>query len=375
MMKKVLIIGGGIAGLTLALSLKKLGIPVVVHEKYDHYQNQQTGFLIWSYAIKILQDLGIPVDEVGAPLESFQIHGRKGRFVCEMPIGSVSRLHGANSYEINRYRLSELLSRMVGDDLILGSECISVSSLEEKAIATFADGSSDQGDILIACDGSNSVVRMFIHPGVQLRMLGSGGWISVINQRPPLLPLNTQMEFWQPGVKAGVADLGHGETRWYVAFKNYIPSAVESKKDQIFNRMKPLPEMIKSCLECTDEDQMVPTQAGDLLALSPWYRDRVLMIGDAAHATSPYAGMGACSAIADAAFLADLIGSGRSIPAIFQDFQAVRKHAADSVIKESRRGLDLSTCGDLKGWVRDWMFRNMPEKKWNQIMTDKVTGH
>ena len=177
-----------------------------------------------------MQDLGIPIGEAGAPLELFQIHGRKGRFVCEMPIGSVSRLHGANNYEINRYRLSELLSRMVGDDLILGSECISVSSLEEKAIATFADGSSDQGDILIACDGSNSVVRTFIHPGVQLKMLGSGGWISVINKRPSLLPLNTQMEFWQPGVKAGVADLGHGETRWYVAFKNYIPSAVESKK-------------------------------------------------------------------------------------------------------------------------------------------------
>lgn len=374
-MKKVLIIGGGIAGLTLALSLKKLGIPVVIHEKYNHYQNQKTGFLIWSYAIKILQDLGVPVDEVGAPLEAFRIHGRKGRFVCEMPIGSVSRLHGANSYEINRYRLSELLSKMVGDDLLLGSECISVSSIEDQAIATFADGSSDQGDILIACDGSNSVVRKFIHPGVQLRMLGSGGWISVIDQRLPLLPLNTQMEFWQPGVKAGVADLGHGETRWYVAFKNYIPSADESKKDQILNRMKPLPEMIMSCLECTDEDQMVPTQAGDLLALSPWYRDRVLMIGDAAHATSPYAGMGACSAIADAALLADLIGSGRSVPAIFQDFQAVRKHAADSVIKESRRGLNLSTCGELKGWVRDWMFMNMPEKKLNQIMTDMVTGH
>lgn len=374
-MKKVLIVGGGIAGLTLALSLKRLGIPVVVYEKYDHCQNQKTGFLIWSYAIKILQDLGVPVDEIGAPLEAFRIHGRKGRFVCEMPIGSVSRLQGANSYEVNRYRLSELLSRMVGDDLILGSECISVSSVESQAIATFADGSSDQGDILIACDGSNSVVRNFIHPGVQLRMLGSGGWISVIKQRPPLLPLNTQMEFWQPGVKAGVADLGHGETRWYVAFKNYIPNAVESKKDQILSRMKPLPEVLKSCLECTDEDQMVPTQAGDLLALSPWYRDRILMIGDAAHATSPYAGMGACSAIADAAFLADLIGSGRSIPAIFQDFQAARKPAADSVIKESRRGLDLSTCGDLKGWVRDWMFRNMPEKKWNQIMTDMVTGH
>ena len=374
-MKKVLVIGGGIAGLTLALALKKVGIPVVVHEKYNHYQNQKTGFLIWSYAIKILQDLGVPVDEVGAPLEAFRIHGRKGRFVCEMPIGSVSRLHGANSYEVNRFRLSELLSRMVGDDLILGSECLSVSSVDDQAIATFADGSSDQGDILIACDGSNSVVRKFIHPGVQLRMLGSGGWISVINQRPPSLLSNTQMEFWLPGVKAGVADLGHGETRWYVAFKNYIPNAVESKKDQILHRMKPLPELIKSCLECTDEDQMVSTQAGDLLALSPWYRDRILMIGDAAHATSPYAGMGACSAIADAALLADLIASGRSVPAVFQDFQAARKPAADSVIKESRRGLDVSTCGDLKAWVRDWMFMNMPEKKWNQIMSDMVTGH
>ena len=99
------------------------------------------------------------------------------------------------------------------------------------------------------------------------------------------------------------------------------------------------------------------------------------MIGDAAHATSPYAGMEACSAIADASLLADLIASGRSVPAIFQDFQAVRKPAADSVIKDSRRGLDLSTCGDLKGWVRDWMFTNMPEKKLNQIVTDMVTGH
>lgn len=90
-----------------------------------------------------MQDLGVPVDEVGALLEAFRIHGLKGRFVCEMPIGLVSRLHGANSYEINRYRLSELLSRMVSDDLFLGGECISVSSIEGQAIATFADSRSD----------------------------------------------------------------------------------------------------------------------------------------------------------------------------------------------------------------------------------------
>lgn len=72
-----------------------------------------------------------------------------------------------------------------------------------------------------------------------------------------------------------------------------LASATVSKKQQILSRLNPIPDLIQHCLDLTNEDQMVYAQAGDLLALSSWYRDRVLMIGDAAHATSPYAGMGA----------------------------------------------------------------------------------
>ena len=372
---KVAIIGGGIAGLTLAIALKRQGIEVSVHEKYSHYQSHPTGFLIWSYAIKILQDLAVPVDAFGAPLEVFRMHGRQGRFVVDMPIGEISRLNGADSYEVNRLRLSQTLAAMVGDDLRLGDECVSVDSTPQQAMVTFADGRRLQADVVIACDGANSVVRQFLHPDVALNMLGSGGWIAVIDQIPPGLPLGYQMDFWLPGCKAGVAQLGHGETRWYAAFTEMQASATVSKKQQILSRLNPIPDLIQHCLDLTNEDQMVYTQAGDLLALSSWYRDRVLMIGDAAHATSPYAGMGACAAIADAAALAELIGSGRPVPEIFECFQQARKPVADAVIQDSRQSLDRSTSAGVRAWIRDLMFKSIPEPKLQEIVQAMVSGH
>ena len=142
--QRVAIIGGGVAGLTLAIALKRKGFTVSVHEKYSHDQCHATGFLIWSYAIKILQDLDVPIDACGAPLEVFRMHGRKGRALVDMPIGPISRRHGADSYEVNRLRLHRTLAAMVGGDLKLGHDCISVRSEADHANATFADGSSVQ---------------------------------------------------------------------------------------------------------------------------------------------------------------------------------------------------------------------------------------
>ena len=371
---KVVIIGGGVAGLTLAIALKRHGIRVSVHEKYDHYQSHSTGFLLWSYAIKILEDLGVPVQDFGAPLEVFRLHGRKGQPVLDMPIGEVSRRNGADSYEVNRRRLSQTLAAMVGDDLVLGQECVSVANHAGYATATFADGSHVDADVVIACDGANSAVRQQLFPDVRLRMLGSGGWIAVIDAIPEGLPVGVQMDFWLPGCKAGVAQLGHGETRWYAAFNTIEPQSGLTTKEQIVQRIKRVPALLQRCLALTAEEQMVFTQAGDLLALSPWHSDRILLIGDAAHATSPYAGMGACSAIADAVVLADLMASGRPVAEIFHCFEAARQPAAAAVIKESRQGLERSTCGGVRSWMRDLMFANIPELKLDQIVEDMVMG-
>ena len=375
LLKKVVIIGGGIGGLTLALALKQRGIAVTVHEKYDHQQHHQTGFLIWSYAIDLLQKLEVPVHRVGTPLEVFEVHGRSGQKISEMPVGEISRSHGADSFEMNRRRLIECMSELVAEDLKFGHECVSVETRQESAVAFFADGTSDEGDVVIGCDGAHSVVRAAIHPDAELKMLDAGGWIAVIDNHPPSLQKNRHMDFWQPGCKAGVADIGNGEARWYVAFNHGLPDASLSKKQQIKQGMVNVPPAIQQCMEMTDEVQMVSTKAGDLLALEPWYQGRLLLIGDAAHATSPYAGMGACTAIADACLLAEMLDEGKGVETVFMEFQKQRKPAADAVIEDSRHGLDMSTCrSKFRNWVRDWGLSHIPDHKMKEIVDAMVTG-
>ena len=375
-LKRAVIIGGGIGGLTLALALRKKGVEAKVFEKYDHFQQHRTGFLIWTYAIKVLQGLDVDVDRVGAPLEVFEVYGRKGQPLTEMPIGTVSREMGADSYEINRRALIEMMSEMVGPDLAAGKNCISVESFEDRAVAHFEDGSSAEGDVVIGCDGANSTVRKFIHENAELNMFNAGGWIAIMDQHPPDLKPNRHMDFWEPGIKAGVADIGNGEARWYVGMNGALPNPDRSIKEQIVEAVPVLPQVIQQCLDLTDEKEMVPVMGGDLLALKPWLKGRVLIMGDAAHATSPYAGMGACAAIADAGHLAELTGACTDITEMFQRFQDDRKPITDGIIEESRDSLDMSAGrSKIKNWFRDLKMQHIPDKAMHKIVGDMVNGN
>lgn len=372
--KRILIIGGGIGGMALGLALRQRGIEFIVHEKYDHFQHLRSAFLIWSYAAKELINLDVPMHDVAAPLETLEIHGRKGSVVCEMPIGRVSRAHGCDSFEVNRLRLAKAMAEMLGDDLRMGSCCDDVQTNNGMATAMFTDGSTDEGDLVVGCDGAHSAVRQVLHPDASLKMFGSGGWIAVLDGHPDGLLPNRQMEFWQPGVKAGLADIGNNECRWYVAMNGTVPDMhAKPTLAQVHEALPDAHASLQAAIDATPEDQLVLTQAGDLLALEPWFKGRVVMLGDAAHATSPYAGMGACTAIRDAVVLADMLAEGGDMETTLQAFQDCRKPISDAVISNSRKGLDLSASHSrLKAWIRDMKFSHIPDSAMNGIVESMV---
>ena len=374
---RVIIIGGGIGGMTLALALRQRGLECVVHEKYDHFQHLRTAFLIWSYAAKELTALGVPMDDVAASLEILEVHGHKGSTLCQMPIGEVSRAHGGESYEVNRLRLAKAMAGLLGDDLRMGSCCIGATTEGDRAVATFADGSTDEGDLVVGCDGANSVVRRVLHPDAELEMFGSGGWIAVLDGHPDGLAANCQMEFWHRGLKAGLADIGNGECRWYVAMNGDVPdkAAPPTAADAFAALPDDAHPTLKAAINATRDEEVVLTFAGDLLALEPWFKGRVVMLGDAAHATSPYAGMGACTAIIDAVVLAEMVASCTDVAPMLQAFQDQRKPVSDRVITTSRDGLDLAANHSrLKNWIRDFKLSHIPESAMEKIVTPMVTG-
>jgi 2-polyprenyl-6-methoxyphenol hydroxylase-like FAD-dependent oxidoreductase len=102
-LRRVVVVGGGVGGLTSALALKRTGVDVVVHEKYSHLASRASGFTLWSYAIRELLELGLDdAERIGSPIEVTEIRNQEGRLIEAMPVGEVSRQLGAPSCDVRR---------------------------------------------------------------------------------------------------------------------------------------------------------------------------------------------------------------------------------------------------------------------------------
>jgi 2-polyprenyl-6-methoxyphenol hydroxylase-like FAD-dependent oxidoreductase len=139
---RVVIVGGGVGGLTTALALKRAGVEVEVHERYPELAGRATGFTLWSYAIRHLMELGIDdPTEIGSPIEFTEIRNQEGRLIELMPVGEVSRKLEAPSCDVNRRDLQRVAIRLLGDGVVrMGSECVGIEQDAGAATAIIRDG-------------------------------------------------------------------------------------------------------------------------------------------------------------------------------------------------------------------------------------------
>jgi 2-polyprenyl-6-methoxyphenol hydroxylase-like FAD-dependent oxidoreductase len=376
---RVVVVGGGVGGLTCALALRRAGVEVEVHERFDHLAARATGFTLWSYAVRRLMDLGLEDPaSIGSPIEVTEIRNQEGRLIEEMPVGEVSRKLGAPSCDVRRPDLQRVAIELLGEGTVrMGSECVGVEQDGASATALLAGGGRATGDLVIGADGIHSTVRGEVTGAGKLDYSGYSAWGGILDGfEHELLEPNRHVEVWARGSKGGVADVGGGSARWYVTHR--VPAGGHDgppDKGEILGHIEGWYELLRDAVDAADPASIVTTEAWDLEPLDTWIDRRAVLLGDAAHATTPFAAMGACMTIEDAVALVGHLTSDASLDDALAAFQAERKERDEAVVKHSRRMATLSQMhSPIATWLRDEAFSHMPEDKMREVAEEMARG-
>ena len=160
--KRAIVAGAGMGGLSAAIALRDAGFDVVVFERMKRFLDVGA-FSLWTNAMLALKKLGVAdaVTARGAALTSMEIRNSRGRLLKTFPLGEIGRRCGAPTVGVHRADLQAALAERLGKDLVqFGAECVGFEEHGSHVVARLADGRTEQADLLIGADGIQSKIRV-----------------------------------------------------------------------------------------------------------------------------------------------------------------------------------------------------------------------
>jgi 2-polyprenyl-6-methoxyphenol hydroxylase-like FAD-dependent oxidoreductase len=373
MMPRIAIVGAGPAGLTAAFAARRLGLDVTVFEQAEDYKRIGGGIVLHDNGQRVLQALGL--------LDSFRPHLQPCPIVAAELCGG--KVLGTVDFArfspplrhppaiVLRYQLQEHLlaaTRSNGVEVRFGHQVVAASAQGGAAVLRFADGAEERAGIVLACDGAGSPTRDSLRVPARrgrvgrayLRGVADIGW-----QQPRI------QELWYPdGRIFGMAPLPGDRTYFYcTAPLGQWSQTLHSGLDQ----------WIASWAGCHPKTQAILGAVGDWSRVNydepvevqarRWSRTPVFLVGDAAHAMTPYLGQGANSALVDALVLSRLLARALQargdLAAVGRRYEAIRSRFVRSLQVGSRRQGDLATLRRAPArWLRDRLLPVLETTSW-----------
>jgi salicylate hydroxylase len=364
---RVVVVGGGIGGLTAARALARRGFEVRVHESAPELKEIGAGVALGPNAMKVLRSLDLEdaVRQVGWSNEKVvSRHWRTGRVIRSSTNTRQEMIdrYGAASCTVHRADLLDVLSQGLPDSVQvqLNSRCVGASSENGVAVARFADGTEAEGDVVVGADGIHSAVRESLFGPDAPRFTGKICYRSVV----PIAALPDGADLRDGGGSLGP----HGTIVIYGLRRGELINIVCHHDDEDYRHESWITECdtaeVLERYQRWNDRLLRLFAAGDTWykwalydrdPIPQWTRDRVTLLGDAAHPMLPYLGQGACQALEDGAVLAHALGASRDdLPAGLQLYEQVRRPRASNVVLTARaRGVVNHLPSATSQWKRD----------------------
>jgi 2-polyprenyl-6-methoxyphenol hydroxylase-like FAD-dependent oxidoreductase len=356
--KKVLIVGGGIGGLSLGIALRRAGIAAEIAELQPVFNVYGVGIIQMSVALRALDAIGVADETMrrGAPYGMVKMCAPTGFQFGEAGPPPMGRFPVHNG--ISRKILHDVLYEAALENGVVFRMGLTVAELENAADqvnVTFTDGSEGVYDLVVGADGVNSKVRSLVFGDYQTTYVGSSVWRYAFKRHPSL---DTGYMFFGKKAKLGLIPMtadsmylfavtAEGEDNPKIPEEELVPRL------QAYLREFPV-QMVQDIIEeIVDPEKVIYRPLETLFITEPWYKNRVVILGDAAHATIPQLGSGAALAIEDAVVLAELLQSDEPLESQLEKYMQRRFERCKLVV-------DVSNT--LAEWERmEWNGIPLPE--------------
>lgn len=366
--KKALIAGGGIAGPVAAVALQRAGVEATVFEAYDAPADYAGLFLnTASNGLDVLRTLGIDVPSRadGFPIPRMVMWSGTGKRLGEVANG-IRLPDGTVSVVVKRGLLQRVLREEAerrGVGIEYGKRLLSYEVAPNGAVvARFEDGTEAEGDLLVGADGLHSRVRPVMDPGAPrpsyTGLLSLGGYA-----RGPRIPPTFETQHFVFGRRAffGYLVRGSGEIWW---FANVARPDEPSRKElsgvssaewnrRLLDLFSDDIDLIGEIIEST-QGEIGAYPIHDIPTVPTWHEGPAVLVGDAAHATSPSSGQGTSMAVEDALVLAKCLRDVPDVGMALASYERLRRERVEKVVAYSRRiGQSKAVSNPVARWLRD----------------------
>jgi 2-polyprenyl-6-methoxyphenol hydroxylase-like FAD-dependent oxidoreductase len=319
--QKILIVGGGIGGMVAAVALRQRDFDVEIVEVNPKWDVYGVGIIQLANALRALATVGLADQALaeGFGMDTLSFYDQEGQLLYTIPQPHLAGPHYPAANALTRSRLHKLLQNAVRKAGVPVRVGVTVSEVEQKDDAvevTFTDWTNGRYDLVIGADGIRSYIRSLVFGTEhQPRYAGQMCWRYNV-PRPPEVD-NFQLFLGPSGNKAGFIPLSLD--LMYILLTeatresgdSWPRIAEERLADAFRERLMEFGGPVATIRDTyiTDSSGVVYRPFETILVQPPWYRGRVVLIGDAAHAMTAHIAQGAAMAIEDAVVLAEELGT------------------------------------------------------------------